>query len=58
VIEALKDFPDDVAAFACHGHLTKTDYETPECARPGTRGEEGAQSMTTGCRTKTGVSRR
>ena len=28
VIEVLKDFPDNVAAFACHGHLTKTDYET------------------------------
>ena len=28
VIEVLKDFPDNVAAFACHGHLTKADYET------------------------------
>lgn len=27
VIEVLKDFPDNVAAFACHGHLTKADYE-------------------------------
>ncbi len=28
VIEKLKDFPDDVAAYACHGHLTKADFET------------------------------
>jgi len=28
VIEALKDFPDDVAAFAYHGHVTRSDYET------------------------------
>ena len=28
VIEVLKDFPDNVAAFACHGRLTKADYET------------------------------
>lgn len=28
MIKALKDFPDDVAAFACHGHVTKADYET------------------------------
>jgi hypothetical protein len=28
VIEVLKGFPDNVAAFACHGHLTKADYET------------------------------
>ena len=28
VIEVLKDFPDNVAAFACHGRLTRTDYET------------------------------
>jgi SpoIIAA-like len=28
VIEALKDFPDNVIAIACHGHLTKADYET------------------------------
>ena len=28
MIEVLKDFPDNVAAFACHGHLTKADYET------------------------------
>jgi hypothetical protein len=28
VIEMLKDFPDDVAAFAFHGHVTKTDYDT------------------------------
>ena len=28
MIEVLKDFPDNVAAFACHGHLTKDDYET------------------------------
>jgi hypothetical protein len=27
VIEALKDFPDNVVAFALHGHLTKEDYE-------------------------------
>jgi hypothetical protein len=28
VIEMLKDFPDNVAAFAFHGHVTKTDYDT------------------------------
>jgi hypothetical protein len=28
VIEVLKHFPDNVAAFARHGHLTKADYET------------------------------
>ena len=27
MIEKLTDFPDSVAAFACHGHLTKDDYE-------------------------------
>jgi SpoIIAA-like len=28
VIEALTNFPDNVTAFACHGHVTKADYET------------------------------
>ena len=28
MIEVLKDFPDNVAAFACHGHITKQDYAT------------------------------
>ncbi|MDR3661066.1 MAG: STAS/SEC14 domain-containing protein [Mycobacterium sp.] len=28
VIEALTNFPDNITAFACHGHLTKADYET------------------------------
>jgi uncharacterized protein YlzI (FlbEa/FlbD family) len=28
VIEKLSNFPDNVAAFACHGHVTKSDYET------------------------------
>ena len=28
MIEVLKDFPDNVAAFACRGRLTKADYET------------------------------
>ena len=28
VIEALTDFPDNVIAIACHGHVTKADYET------------------------------
>ena len=28
MIERLQGFPDDVAAFACHGHVTKADYET------------------------------
>jgi hypothetical protein len=28
VIEMLKDFPDNIAAFVCHGNLTKADYET------------------------------
>ncbi len=28
MIELLKDFPDNVAAFACHGQVTKADYET------------------------------
>lgn len=27
VIEILPGFPDDVVAYACHGHLTGTDYE-------------------------------
>ena len=27
MIEALKDFPDNVVAFALHGHLTEADYE-------------------------------
>ncbi|CQD24056.1 hypothetical protein BN1232_06028 [Mycobacterium lentiflavum] len=26
MIEKLQDFPDNVAAYACHGHLTKADY--------------------------------
>ena len=28
MIEALKDFPDNVIAIACHGHVTRADYET------------------------------
>ncbi len=28
VIEALKDVPDYVIAIACHGHVTKADYES------------------------------
>jgi len=28
MIETLKDFPDNVVAFAFHEHVTKTDYET------------------------------
>lgn len=28
MIEALKGFPENIAAFACHGHVTKADYET------------------------------
>lgn len=28
MIELLKDFPDNVAAFALHGHVTKSDYDT------------------------------
>ena len=28
VIELLKDFPDNVTAYACHERLTKADYET------------------------------
>ncbi|AXN44518.1 hypothetical protein DSM43518_04244 [Mycobacterium marinum] len=28
MIEVLTDFPDEVAAFVCHGHVTKDDYET------------------------------
>ena len=28
MIEALKDFPDNISAFACHEHLTRADYET------------------------------
>ncbi len=28
MIEALKDFPDNVIAIACHGRVTKADYET------------------------------
>ena len=28
MIEQLADFPDNVAAFVCHGHVTKADYES------------------------------
>lgn len=28
LIEVLKDFPDNVAAYACHRRLTKADYDT------------------------------
>lgn len=28
MIELLKDFPDNIAAFAFHGHVTKSDYDT------------------------------
>jgi hypothetical protein len=28
VIEALEGFPANVAAFACHGHVTTEDYDT------------------------------
>ena len=28
MIQALTGFPENVAAFACHEHVTKTDYET------------------------------
>lgn len=28
MIEVLKDFPDNVAAFACHGYVTEQDYMT------------------------------
>lgn len=27
MIEALADFPERVVAFACHGHVTRADYE-------------------------------
>jgi hypothetical protein len=27
MIEPLPDFPDNVVAFACHGHVTRQDYE-------------------------------
>jgi hypothetical protein len=26
VFEKLQDFPDNVAAYVCHGHLTKADF--------------------------------
>ena len=26
MIDILRDFPDDVAAYSCPGHLTRTDY--------------------------------
>ena len=28
MIEILTDFPDNVVAFICHGHVTKDDYDT------------------------------
>lgn len=28
MIEALKDFPDNVVAISCSGHVTQQDYET------------------------------
>ncbi len=28
MIETLPDFPDNVAAFVCHGRVTKDDYDT------------------------------
>ncbi|ORV65927.1 STAS/SEC14 domain-containing protein [Mycobacterium gastri] len=28
MIEKLNDFADNIAAFRCHGRMTKTDYET------------------------------
>ena len=28
MIEVLEGFGDNIAAFACHGHVTKADYET------------------------------
>ena len=28
MIQAMKDFPDNVVAFVCHGHVTKHDYAT------------------------------
>ena len=28
MIEALTNFPDNVTAFACHGQVTKADYDT------------------------------
>ena len=28
MIQAMKDFPDNVVAFVCCGHVTKHDYAT------------------------------
>jgi len=28
MIEVLSDFPDHVLAFACHGHVTRRDYDS------------------------------
>jgi len=32
--DVLPDFPDDVAAYACHGHLTRAGYAAVAAAAP------------------------
>jgi hypothetical protein len=39
MIEVLEGFGDNIAAYACHGHVTKADYETVLIPDTGYRGK-------------------